>query len=260
MNNPVSPETTRVERRGRVGWITLNRPQSLNALNAAMVRELATALRAFEADPDIGAIVVTGAGRAFSAGADITEVTAQGFPGTLLGNFLVEYDELGRTRKPMIAAVNGAALGGGFELALMCDLIVAADNARFGLPEIKLGTMPGAGGTQRLSIAIGKARAMDLCLTGRIIDAAEALTLGAISRMVPAAALLSEVEALADGIATNPLPATLAIKEAVNTAFDGLTQGLRLERRLFHSLFGTQDFREGMAAFIDKRAPRFEHR
>ncbi|GLI25155.1 enoyl-CoA hydratase [Xanthobacter flavus] len=243
---------------GRVGWITLDRPEALNALNAAMVSEIVRALAGFGADPDIGCVVLTGSDRAFAAGADIKEAAGRSYPETFLENFLASWDAIAHLRKPLVAAVAGYALGGGCEIMMMCDVIIAAETARFALPEVKIGVMPGAGGTQRLARAIGKAKTMDLCLTGRMMDAAEAERLGLVSRVVPASELLAEAQAVAEGIATKSRISTMAIKEAVNRAFEtSLSEGLLFERRTFHALFATQDQKEGMAAFVEKRAPQF---
>ncbi|WP_394025694.1 enoyl-CoA hydratase [Xanthobacter flavus] len=243
---------------GRVGWITLDRPEALNALNAAMVGEIVRALAGFGADPDIGCVVLTGSDRTFAAGADIKEAAGRSYPETFLEDFLASWDAIAHLRKPLVAAVAGYALGGGCEIMMMCDVIIAAETARFALPEVKIGVMPGAGGTQRLARAIGKAKTMDLCLTGRMMDAAEAERLGLVSRMVPASELLAEAQAVAEGIATKSRISTMAIKEAVNRAFEtSLSEGLLFERRTFHALFATQDQKEGMAAFVEKRAPQF---
>ncbi|MFG1189771.1 enoyl-CoA hydratase [Xanthobacter flavus] len=243
---------------GRVGWITLDRPEALNALNAAMVGDIVRALAGFGADPDIGCVVLTGSDRAFAAGADIKEAAGRSYPETFLEDFLASWDAIAHLRKPLVAAVAGYALGGGCEIMMMCDVIIAAETARFALPEVKIGVMPGAGGTQRLARAIGKAKTMDLCLTGRMMDAAEAERLGLVSRMVPASELLAETQAVAEGIATKSRISTMAIKEAVNRAFEtSLSEGLLFERRTFHALFATQDQKEGMAAFVEKRAPQF---
>ncbi|MFT8243042.1 enoyl-CoA hydratase [Roseomonas sp. BN140053] len=247
------------ERRGAVGLITLNRPQALNALCDQLMTELGEALRGFDADPAVGAIVLTGSERAFAAGADIKEMKDRRFPGTYLDDFIgARWETVLEIRKPVIAAVAGFALGGGCELAMMCDLILAADTAKFGQPEITLGILPGAGGTQRLTRAVGKAKAMDLVLTGRMMDAAEAERSGLVARVVPAAELLPEAIAAAEKIASFSTPAVAMAKEAVNVAFETtLREGVRLERRLFLSLFGTEDQQEGMAAFAEKRKPGF---
>lgn len=246
---------------GRVGWITLDRPDALNALNAAMVAEIASALGQFGADPEIGCVVLTGSDRAFAAGADIKEAADRTYPETFLEGFLASWDVIARMRKPLVAAVAGYALGGGCEVVLMCDVVIAADTARFGLPEVKIGVMPGAGGTQRLARAVGKAKAMDLCLTGRMMDAAEAERSGLVSRIVPAADLLAEAQRIAEEIAAKSRINTLAIKETINRAFEtSLSEGLLFERRMFQSLFATLDQKEGMAAFAEKRAPQFRDR
>ncbi|MFG1371999.1 enoyl-CoA hydratase [Xanthobacter oligotrophicus] len=254
-------EFIRTEVRGRVGWITLHRPEALNALNAAMVAEIAGALAVFGADPDIGCVVLTGADRAFAAGADIKEAAERTYPETFLEDFLASWDVIARMRKPVVAAVAGYALGGGCEVVLMCDVVIAADTARFGLPEVKIGVMPGAGGTQRLARAIGKAKAMDLCLTGRMMDAAEAERSGLVSRVVPASDLLAEAQAVAEAISAKSRINTMVIKEAVNRAFEtSLSEGLLFERRTFQALFATLDQKEGMAAFVEKRQPEFRGR
>lgn len=246
---------------GAVGWITLDRPQALNALNGRMVGEILAALSAFAADPQVGCVVMTGSARAFAAGADIKEGAELTYPHTFLDDYLAAWDAVARVRKPLVAAVAGYALGGGCEMALMCDLIIAADTARFGLPEVNIGVMPGAGGTQRLARAVGKAKAMDLCLTGRMMDAAEAERLGLVSRVVPAADLLAQAQEIATTIAGKSRVGVLALKEAVNRAFEtSLAEGLLFERRTFHALFATADQKEGMAAFAQKRPPRFSGR
>jgi enoyl-CoA hydratase len=257
----MSFEFIRTQVIGRVGWITLDRPDALNALNSVMVREIASALAAFSADPDIGCVVLTGSDRAFAAGADIKEAVDRIYPETFLEDFLASWDAIARIRKPLVAAVAGYALGGGCEVVLMCDVVIAADTARFGLPEVKIGVMPGAGGTQRLVRAVGKAKAMDLCLTGRMIDASEAERSGLVSRVVPASNLRAEAQAVAEAISTKSRINTMAIKEAVNRAFEtSLSEGLLFERRTFQSLFATLDQKEGMAAFAEKRAPQFRDR
>jgi enoyl-CoA hydratase len=254
-------ETLIAETRGRVGLITLNRPKALNALNLQMKRELASQIETFDKSADIGAIVLTGSDKAFAAGADIKEMAGRDFVGSYLDDFLATYDKVANTRKPVIAAVAGYALGGGCELAMSCDIIIAAENARFGQPEIKLGIIPGAGGTQRLVRAIGKAKAMDLILTGRTMDAQEAERSGLVARIVPLAELLAEAIKAAEIIAEQSLPSVLMAKESVNRAFEtALAEGVRFERRLFQSLFATEDQKEGMAAFIEKRTPSFHHR
>jgi enoyl-CoA hydratase len=250
-----------VETRGKVGIIRLNRPEALNALNAALMAELSAALTRLEADADIGCLVVTGSQKAFAAGADIKEMAEKTFSEAFMGDFAAGWHGLAETRKPTIAAVAGYALGGGCELALMCDFIIAADNAKFGQPEIKLGVIPGIGGTQRLTRAVGKAKAMDLCLTGRMMDAAEAERAGLVARVVPLAELMDTALAAADAIAQMSRTAVMLAKESINRAFElPLAEGIRFERRVFHSLFATADQKEGMAAFIAKRPPRFENR
>ncbi|HKM88231.1 MAG TPA: enoyl-CoA hydratase [Xanthobacteraceae bacterium] len=257
----MSTETIIVETRGRVGWIRLNRPQALNALNSALMRELGQAIDAFEADGAIGCVVITGSDKAFAAGADIKEMADKDFADVFLGNFAATWDRVAHARKPVVAAVAGFALGGGCELAMHCDLIIAADNAKFGQPEIKLGVIPGIGGTQRLTHAVGKAKAMDLILTGRMMDAAEAERSGLVARVVPLASLTEEASKVAETIAAMSLPSVLAAKEAVNRAFEiSLAEGVRFERRVFHSLFATLDQKEGMAAFIAKRPAKFENK
>ena len=257
----VTYETIITETRGRVGLVTLNRPQALNALNSTLVRELNAALEALDADRGIGCIVITGSERAFAAGADIKEMSSLTYPDAYLDDFITSWDRVAARRKPIIAAVAGFALGGGCELAMMCDIILAADTAKFGQPEIKLGVIPGAGGTQRLTRAVGKAKAMDLCLTGRMMDAAEAERAGLVARIVPAASLLEEAMKAAETIASMSLPSVMTAKESVNRAYETtLTEGLRFERRVFHALFATEDQKEGMAAFVDKRAPAFKQR
>ncbi len=250
-----------VETKGRVGVIRLNRPQALNALNRALIAELSQAIDAFDADDAIGAMLITGNEKAFAAGADIKEMADKSFTEAYLGNFAADWDRAARARKPIVAAVAGFALGGGCELAMQCDLIIAADNAKFGQPEIKLGVIPGIGGTQRLTRAVGKAKAMDLILTGRMMDAAEAESAGLVARVVPAAQLMEEAMKVAETIATLSLPSVLAAKEAVNRAFESsLAEGVVFERRIFHSLFATQDQKEGMKAFVEKRKPDWKNR
>ncbi len=249
-----------VETRGRVGVIKLNRPQALNALNSKLIGELSAAIDAFEADRNIGCLVITGSEKAFAAGADIKEMADKSFMDAFFGDFAANWDRASHARKPVIAAVAGFALGGGCELAMQCDLIIAADNAKFGQPEIKLGVIPGIGGTQRLTRAVGKAKAMDLCLTGRMMDAQEAERSGLVARVVPAANLMDEAMKAAETIAAMPLPAAMLAKESVNRAFEtSLAEGIRFERRVFHSLFATRDQKEGMAAFVEKRAPKFSN-
>jgi enoyl-CoA hydratase len=257
----MSTENIIVETHGRVGLIRLNRPQALNALNSALMREVAQAVDGFEADGTIGCMVITGSDKAFAAGADIKEMADKKFTEVFLGDFAADWHRVAQARKPVIAAVAGFALGGGCELALQCDLIIAADNAKFGQPEIKLGIIPGIGGTQRLTRAVGKAKAMDLILTGRMMDAQEAERSGVVARIVPLASLLEEAMKVADTIAALSLPSVLAAKEAVNSAFEtSLAEGVRFERRVFHSLFATADQKEGMAAFVQKRPPKFENK
>ncbi|MCA3222120.1 MAG: enoyl-CoA hydratase [Betaproteobacteria bacterium] len=248
-----------VDQRDRVGWITLNRPKALNALNDVLMDELGRALLAFDADEGIGAIVITGSEKAFAAGADIAAMKDWTYMDVFKGEFITRnWDTIKRVRKPIIAAVSGYALGGGCELAMMCDFIIAADNARFGQPEIKLGIIPGAGGTQRLPRAVGKAKAMDLVLTGRLMDAAEAERCGLVARVVPGDKLLAESAEAAAAIAGFSGPAVMIAKEAVNRALESpLNEGLLFERRLFHSLFATADQKEGMNAFLEKRPARF---
>jgi enoyl-CoA hydratase len=251
-----------VETRDAVGVITFNRPKALNALCDALVRELGTALDTFEADPSIGAIVLTGSERAFAAGADIKEMAGKSFVDCYLEDFITDgWERVTTCRKPIIAAVAGFALGGGCEMAMMCDTIIAAESAKFGQPEITLGIIPGAGGTQRLTRAVGKAKAMEMVLTGRMMDAAEAERSGLVSRIVPNDKLLEEALKVGAQIAGLPRPAVLAAKEAVNRAFETtLAEGVRFERRLFHAMFATGDQKEGMAAFIEKRKPAFKNR
>ena len=251
-----------VERRGPVGIVRLNRPQALNALNRALIGELGEAFDDLEGDEKIAAIVLTGSDKAFAAGADIKEMAEKTYIEAYTQDFITRgWERVAQCRKPVIAAVAGFALGGGCEVAMMCDIVVAAEGARFGQPEINLGTMPGAGGTQRLPRFIGKAKAMDLCLTGRMMDAAEAERLGLVSRVVPADKLLEEAVAIGEKIASLSAPIAMMVKESVNRAFETtLAEGVRFERRLFHATFATADQKEGMAAFIAKRKPRFRNR
>ncbi len=250
-----------VETHGRVGLIRLNRPQALNALSSPLIEDLNKALEAFEADPQIAAIVLTGSDKAFAAGADIKEMQDKTFADVFLGDFISRWENVSKTRKPVIAAVAGFALGGGCELAMMCDFILAADTAKFGQPEIRLGVMPGAGGTQRLTRFVGKSKAMEMCLTGRMMDAAEAERSGLVSRVVAAASLIEEALKTAETIASMSAAAVYATKESVNRAYETtLAEGIRFERRVFHSLFATEDQKEGMAAFVEKRKPRFKNR
>ncbi|HWW35332.1 MAG TPA: enoyl-CoA hydratase [Xanthobacteraceae bacterium] len=254
-------ENVIVETRGKVGLIRLNRPQALNALNRALMTDLTHALNAFEADANIGCIVITGSDKAFAAGADIKEMAEKTFAEAYLGDFAANWDRAATVRKPVIAAVAGFALGGGCELAMQCDILIAADNAKFGQPEIKLGVIPGIGGTQRFTRAVGKAKAMDIMLTGRMMDVNEAERAGLVARIVPLANLLDEAIKTAETIASMSLPSVLAAKEAVNVAFEtSLAEGVRFERRVFHSMFATADQKEGMAAFIAKRPAKFENK
>jgi enoyl-CoA hydratase len=254
----VSYETILLETHGRVGLITLNRPQALNALNSQIIGELNHALDALEADSNIGCIVLTGSKKAFAAGADIKEMSELTYPQIYLDDLFSDSDRVANRRKPIIAAVNGFALGGGCELALMCDFILAGDNAKFGQPEINLGVLPGMGGTQRLTRAVGKAKAMEMCLSGRLIDAVEAERCGIVARIVPSDVLLEEALKVATLIAKKSLPIAMMVKESVNRAFEvSLSEGVRFERRVFHAAFATQDQKEGMAAFIAKREAQF---
>ncbi len=254
-------ETILVETRGKIGLITLNRPKALNALNSQVLAELVDAARSFEADPAIGCIVLTGSEKAFAAGADIKEMQNRQFAEMYAEDFFGGWEEFTRLRKPVIAAVAGYALGGGCELAMMCDFIIAADNAKFGQPEITLGVMPGMGGSQRLTRFVGKSKAMDMCLTGRMMDAAEAERSGLVSRVVPLGELLEETLRAAAKIADMSQPATMMVKEAVSRAYETtLGEGLRFERRVFHSMFALEDQKEGMAAFVEKRTPNFRNR
>jgi len=255
----MSYETILLEIRDRVGLITLNRPQALNALNAQLVSEVNQALDTLEADANIGCIVLTGSKKAFAAGADIKEMAELTYPQIYMDDLFSDSDRVANRRKPIIAAVNGFALGGGCELALMCDFILAGDNAKFGQPEINLGVLPGMGGTQRLTRAVGKAKAMEMCLSGRMIDAVEAERCGIVARIVPSDELLDEAMKVAGVIAGKSLPIAMMIKESVNRAFEvNLTEGVRFERRVFHAAFATQDQKEGMAAFVAKRSPEFQ--
>ncbi len=255
-------ENITVETRGNVGLIALNRPKAMNALCAALISELGQALDAFEADDSIGAIVLTGSDKAFAAGADIKEMASKGYMDVYLANFITDgWERVTKCRKPIIAAVAGFALGGGCEMAMMCDFIIAGDNAKFGQPEITIGTIPGAGGTQRLTRAVGKSKAMEMCLTGRMMDAAEAERAGLVSRIVPVAELVDEAVKAAGKIAALSRPIVMLCKESVNAAFETmLAQGVTFERRLFHSTFSTLDQKEGMAAFVEKRAPAFQNK
>jgi enoyl-CoA hydratase len=257
----MSYENIQVETRGRVGIIRLHRPQALNALNSALNVELARAIAAYDADEGIGCILITGSEKAFAAGADIKEMSDKSAVDVFMGDFAGNWHAAADARKPVVAAVAGFALGGGCELAMQCDVVIAADNAKFGQPEIKLGIIPGIGGTQRMTHAIGKAKAMDMILTGRMMDAAEAERAGLVARVVPATSLMDEAMKVAETIAAMALPAVLAAKEAVNRAFEtSLAEGVRFERRVFHTLFATHDQKEGMAAFVEKRPAKFENR
>ena len=254
-------ETIIVETHGKVGLVRLNRPQALNALNARLIEDLNEALAAFEADAAIGCTVITGSEKAFAAGADIKEMGAKTYMDAFFNDFIGRWHGVAKARKPIIAAVAGFALGGGCEIAMMCDFIIAADTAKFGQPEIKLGVIPGAGGTQRLTRFVGKSKAMDLILTGRMMDAAEAERCGLVSRLVPADKLVEEAMKAAAMIASYSLPSVMIAKESVNRAYETtLAEGVLYERRVFHSLFATEDQKEGMAAFVEKRAPNFKNR
>ena len=254
-------ETILLDIHGKVGLITLNRPQALNALNAQIVGEINQALDQLEKDPDIGCVVLTGSAKAFAAGADIKEMAELQYPQIYVDDLFSDADRIANRRKPIIAAVSGFALGGGCELAMMCDFILAADNARFGQPEINLGVLPGMGGTQRLTRAVGKAKAMELCLTGRLMGAEEAERAGLVARIVPQAELLEEALKVAATIAGKSVPVSMMVKESVNRAFEvTLSEGVRFERRVFHAAFATEDQKEGMAAFIAKREAQFKDR
>lgn len=254
-------QTILVKQEGRVGIITLNRPEALNALNVQLCNEVLAAARAFDADPGIGAIIITGSDRAFAAGADIKEMAPRTYMDMYTADWFAGWDELARVRTPLIAAVAGHALGGGCELAMICDFIIAADNAKFGQPEIRLGVIPGMGGSQRLTRAIGKAKAMEMVLTGRTMGAQEAERAGLVARVVPVAGLMEDVLATAATIAGMSKPIALLAKEAVNAAYEmSLAKGVHFERRLNHSCWATEDQKEGMTAFIDKRTPEFTHR
>lgn len=249
-----------IERRDRVGIVTLHRPEALNALNLEMMHEVTTACADLDGDPGIGCILVTGSAKAFAAGADIKEMAPHTYQEMYEADWFAGWDALTRVRTPMVAAVAGYALGGGCELAMLCDTIIAADTAKFGQPEVKLGVMPGIGGSQRLTRLVGKAKAMDLCLTGRMMDADEAERAGLVARVVSATELLEEAVSVATTIASMSKPVTMMIAESIDRAYEtGLTEGVRFERRLFHATFATNDQKEGMAAFIDKRAPKFTH-
>jgi enoyl-CoA hydratase len=258
----MSYEFVLAERKGRVGVVTLNRPKQMNALNAKLMQELAQALYAFDADAEVGAIVLTGSDKAFAAGADIAAMKDYSYMDAYMSDYITrDWEHVRRIRKPVIAAVAGYALGGGCEVAMMCDIVIAADNAKFGQPEVNLGIMPGSGGTQRLPRAVGKAKAMDLCLTGRTMDAQEAERAGLVSRVVPLDKLMEEAMKVAEKIASASLPVVMMIKESVNRAFEtSLSEGVLFERRLFHSQFALEDQKEGMAAFVEKRKPAFKNK
>jgi enoyl-CoA hydratase len=257
----MSFETILLDIRGKVGLITLNRPQALNALNAQIVSEINQALDQLEKDPTIGCVVLTGSAKAFAAGADIKEMADLTYPQIYVDDLFSDADRIANRRKPIIAAVSGFALGGGCELAMMCDFILAADNAKFGQPEVNLGVLPGMGGTQRLTRAVGKAKAMELCLTGRLMGAEEAERAGLVARVVPQAELLEEALKVAATIASKSIPVSMMVKESVNRAFEvTLSEGVRFERRVFHAAFATEDQKEGMAAFVAKREAQFKDR
>jgi len=258
----MSFELINVEQKGRVGVITLNRPKQLNALNPKLMQEVGAALQAFDADEGVGAIVITGNEKAFAAGADIGVMKDYSYMDAYKGDYITrDWEHIRRIRKPVLAAVAGYALGGGCELAMMCDIIIAADTAKFGQPEINLGIMPGAGGTQRLPRAVGKAKAMDMCLTARTMDAQEAERAGLVSRVVAKEKLMDEALAAAEKIASYSLPVVMMIKESINRSYESaLSEGVLYERRIFHSMFALEDQKEGMAAFVEKRKPAFKHR
>ena len=258
----MSYEFILVERRGRVGLVTLNRPKQLNALSPKLMQELGRALLELDAGEDVGAIVITGSEKAFAAGADIAEMKDFSYRDAFMSNYITrDWEHIRSVRKPVIAAVAGYALGGGNELAMMCDIVIAADNAKFGQPEINLGVMPGAGGTQRLPRFTSKAKAMDMCLTARMLDAQEAERAGLVSRVVPADQLMEEALGVAAKIAAYSLPVVMMLKESINRAYEStLSEGILFERRLFHSQFGLEDQKEGMAAFVEKRKPAFKNK
>ena len=258
----MSYENVLVEKRGAVGIVTLHRPQSLNALCAALIQDLGAALDEMEADEAIRCVVLTGSEKAFAAGADIKEMGTKSYMDVYLGDFITKgWQRVTTCRKPIIAAVAGYALGGGCEMAMMCDFIIAADSAKFGQPEITIGTIPGSGGTQRLTRFVGKSKAMDMCLTGRMMDAAEAERSGLVSRVVPAAELLAEAVKTAEKIASLSMPVVMMAKESVNRAYEtSLAEGILFERRVFHATFALEDQKEGMAAFVEKRKPAFKHK
>jgi enoyl-CoA hydratase len=254
-------KTLLLERRGRVALVQLNRPNALNALNSELMDEVTRVLADLDSDSGVGAIILTGSKRAFAAGADIKEMQSKSFAEVFTSDLFAPWDSLSRLRTPLIAAVAGYALGGGCELAMLCDVLLAADTAVFGQPEVKLGVIPGIGGSQRLTRAVGKAKAMEMCLTGRTIDAAEAERANLVSRIVAADQLLDEAWAVAETIAAMSKPVTAMVKEVVNKAFETtLTEGVAFERRIFHSAFALEDQTEGMSAFVDKRTPNFRHR
>jgi enoyl-CoA hydratase len=256
------PEFIKVEKKGRVGLVTLDRPKQLNALNPQLMQELGAALQAFDADEGVGAIVIAGSDKAFAAGADIGVMKDYSYMDAYMADYITrDWEHIRRIRKPVIAAVAGYALGGGNELAMMCDIVIAADTAKFGQPEVNLGVMPGAGGTQRMPRAVGKAKAMDLCLTARMMDAQEAERAGLVSRVVPAGKLMEEALGVAEKIAAYSLPVVMMIKESINRAYEStLAEGVLFERRLFHSQFALEDQKEGMAAFVEKRKPTFKNK
>jgi len=263
MSEKQSPvfETILLETQGRVGVIKINRPKALNALNRQVMLDVTTAMTSFDLDAQIGCIVLTGSERAFAAGADIKEMQQQSFMDVYASDWFAGWEIVGRIRKPIVAAVSGFALGGGCELAMACDFIIAAESAKFGQPEIKLGVIPGIGGSQRLTRAIGKAKAMEMCLTGRMMEAAEAEQSGLVARVVPTAELMSSAMAIAETIANMSLPAAMMVKEAINRSYEvTLAEGIRFERRLFHATFATEDQAEGMVAFVEKRPANFSHR
>ena len=254
-------ETILVEKRNRIGIITLNRPKVLNALNQKLTAELLEAAEAFDRDQAVGCIVITGTEKAFAAGADITEMQDRTYLDMYSSDWFSAWDRLVAVRKPLVAAVAGFALGGGCELAMICDVILAADTAKFGQPEIKLGVMPGIGGSQRLTRFVGKSKAMEMCLTGRMMDAAEAERAGLVSRVIPAAELLADALKTAEMIASMSLPVTMMTKESINRSYETtLTEGVRFERRVFHAMFATNDQKEGMKAFVEKKRAAFQHR
>ncbi|WP_328296859.1 enoyl-CoA hydratase [Streptomyces sp. NBC_00435] len=260
MTDGTSYETVLLERKGRVAVLTLNRPEALNALNLRVMREVVAAAEELDRDPGTGCILITGSAKAFAAGADIKEMRPRGYMDMYLSDWFTAWDRLGQVRTPTVAAVSGYALGGGCELAMLCDILLAADTAKFGQPEIKLGVIPGIGGSQRLTRAVGKAKAMELCLTGRTMGAEEAERAGLVSRIVPADDLFAQALSVAETVAGMSKPVAMMAKEAVNRAFETtLTEGVRFERRLFHAVFATADQKEGMSAFVDKRPPHFTH-